>query len=477
MTTFAASFASSAFEESRRRVLDLVRRHGWNATSFQVLEPGLSYHFDDDACVAYVDTGRAWVVAGAPIAAEGRMREVALRFEAEARSRRRRVRFFGVEERFFSRVSLDRVRIGEQPVWDPAEWERSLRASKSLREQLRRSRAKGVRVRTLVSGELDDPAGIRARIERLIERWSHSRPMAPMGFLVAVVPFTFSNERRYFVAERDGAVVGFLAAVPIFARDGWLLEDLIRDPDAPNGTAELLVDAAMRALAEEGCRFATLGLAPLSGAEGWMRAARRLSHGLYDFRGLRDFKAKLRPQRWEPIYLAWHKGDDERLAIFDTLAAFAHEGLLRFGLGTLLRVPTVVIQALAVLLVPWTALLAGVDSERWFPAPWIHWSWVAFDVALCGGLLALASRWRPWLGEALAAAVTLDAALTWTQALTFNAPRITSRGESAVVALAVAAPTVAAALLWRAVRHRSRGKSVSASTPQAGRRQGGEGRA
>jgi len=456
MTTSAASLSPSTFEESRRRVLELVRRHGWNATSFQVLEPGLSYFFEDDACVAYVDTGRAWVVAGAPIAPESRLREVALRFEAEARRRRRRVRFFGVEERFCAGASLDRVRVGEQPVWDPAEWEQILRGSSSLREQLRRSRAKGVRVRVLEPDELADPGGIRRRIERLIDRWSHSRPMAPMGFLVAIVPFTFRGERRYFVAEREGAVVGFLAAVPVYAREGWLLEDLLRDPEAPNGTAELLVDSAMRRLAEDGCRFATLGLAPLSGAEGWLRTARRLARGLYDFGGLRDFKAKLRPQGWEPIYLAWPKGEDERLAIFDSLAAFAHEGLLRFGLGTLLRVPTVVIQGLAVLLVPWTLLLASAEWERWFPAAWLKWAWVGFDVALCGALLALASRWRPWLGRALAAAVTIDAALTWTQALAFNAPRIASRAEGAVVALAVAAPTVAAGLLWRAVRHRSR---------------------
>ena len=54
----------------RARALQLLKRYGWNATSFQVLEPGVCYWFDParEACVAYVDTGRAWVVAGAPIA-------------------------------------------------------------------------------------------------------------------------------------------------------------------------------------------------------------------------------------------------------------------------------------------------------------------------------------------------------------------------------------------------------------------------
>ncbi len=53
------------------RVLALLRRHGFNTTSFQALEDGLEYWwFDEDA---YADDGGAWVAAGAPIAAEDRV--------------------------------------------------------------------------------------------------------------------------------------------------------------------------------------------------------------------------------------------------------------------------------------------------------------------------------------------------------------------------------------------------------------------
>ena len=53
---------------TRQRVLSLLRAFGWNATSFQLLEPGLRYWFHEHGCVAYVDTGRAWVAGGAPVA-------------------------------------------------------------------------------------------------------------------------------------------------------------------------------------------------------------------------------------------------------------------------------------------------------------------------------------------------------------------------------------------------------------------------
>ncbi|MGZ6135391.1 MAG: phosphatidylglycerol lysyltransferase domain-containing protein, partial [Myxococcaceae bacterium] len=89
----------SQLDAERRRVLAVLRRHGWNATSFQVLEPGFQYWFaDEDACVAYVDTGSAWVAAGAPLTAPARIGAVGEAFHGRAREAGRRVAFFGVEQ-------------------------------------------------------------------------------------------------------------------------------------------------------------------------------------------------------------------------------------------------------------------------------------------------------------------------------------------------------------------------------------------
>ncbi|HEX9103645.1 MAG TPA: DUF2156 domain-containing protein [Polyangia bacterium] len=440
--------------DERERVRSLLERHGWNSTSFQTLEAGFRYWFDgDDACVAYVATRGAWVVAGAPICALSRLGEVSARFTAAARAAGRRVAFFAAEKRLVDGAGLDGMYVGEQPVWDATRWAETVAATRSLREQLRRARNKGVAVRRVGPDELLPGAPLRVAIEALVERWRLDKPMAPMGFLVDVQPFDFAAERRYFVAERDGAVVGFLAAVPIYARRGWLLEDFLRDPRAPNGTAELLIDAAMRALAADGCRYVTLGLAPLSGpVEGWLRAARRLSSPLYDFAGLRAFKAKLRPHEWEPIYLAHPRGSSSHVALVDALAAFAHGSFLRFGGATLLRGPALVVRVLAALLVPWTALLATADA-RWFPAPWVQAAWVTFDLSLVAALFALTWRWRHWLGVLVAAAVSADALVTPAQLALYDWPRV--RGlDWIVVAISLAGPALAAVVLWGAVGHR-----------------------
>jgi phosphatidylglycerol lysyltransferase len=444
----------------RERLLALLRRQGWNATSFQALEAGFRYWFDgDDACVAYVETPGAWVAAGAPVASPARLAAVVHGFAAAARAAGKRWAFFAAESRLVDAAALPATQIGEQPTWDPRRWSESLSQSKSLREQLRRARAKGVTVRRLAANEVEVGKPQRLAIEALVDRWLHAKQMAPMGFLVDVQPFAFADERRYFVAERDGVIVGFLAAVPIFARNGWLLEDFLRDPAAPNGTAELLIDAAMRALADEGSEYVTMGLAPLSGpVAGWLRAARRLSAALYDFAGLRAFKAKLRPHDWEPIFLAHGPGTSSHVALVDALAAFARGSFVRFGGATLLRGPAVVVRVLAALLVPWTFVLASAPA-RWFPWPWVKSAWTALDAVLIVTLFSLTWRWRHWLGVAVAAAITVDACVTTAQVALYNAPRAHQLSDWIAMTIALFGPALAAVVLWGAVGHR-RGASA-----------------
>lgn len=446
--------------DPRARVLALVQMHGWNATAFQTLEAPYSYYFpSDDACVAYVDTGSAWIAAGAPIAAPRDIGSAAASFVSSARAAGRRCCFAATEDRLrvATEHTLRAVRIGEQPVWDPGEWDEIVRAHASLREQLRRARAKGVAVRLLSPGELESPA-VRESMMRLVREWLTSRQMAPMGFLVEVEPFTFPAFRKCFVAERDGEIVAFAGVVPVPARSGWFIEDLVRGDRAPNGTGELLADAVMRWAASEGSDWLTLGLAPLAGdVTGLLRVARTSTSLFYDFEGLRRYKAKLRPDSWSPIYLLYPPSQGVVRTFVDVLVAFSREGLLRFGIRTLLRGPTAVLKLLTLLLMPWTLMLVLAPVGAWFPAAGVRWAWVVFDVALLVGLVRLIRRPVRWLATALAAAITADAVLTLLQAVLWNAPRSRGLVDDLVIAAACAGPIVAAVMLWGARRTRLRG--------------------
>jgi phosphatidylglycerol lysyltransferase len=448
-------------ESERAQVLALLRAFGWNATSFQILEPGLRYWFAPGGCVAYVDTGRAWVAAGAPLASEQQMACVADGFVSAARAEGRRSLFFATEQRFVAQTEYAALLIGEQPHWDPQHWVGNLEHNSSLREQLRRARAKGVRVESVTAQALAPGMPLRQALEALIGEWQGAKPMPPLGFLVRVDPFQLMAERRLFVARRgpegvEQELVGFAAVIPVYARQGWFLEDLIRSARAPNGTTELLVDAAMRDAAALGSRYMTLGLSPLAGpVKRPLQWASKYSGGLYDFRGVRAFKSKFRPAEWAPIFLSYPHERSAALALYDSLSAFAQRGLWSYGLATLLRGPDMVLRGLALLLLPWSALLACLDAAWWFPRAWMQWAWIAFDLALAALLLVLTRRFRRWLSRLLVGLVLADALLTSLQALLFNLPRIASPSAAAGVLIGVLAPGFASVVLLRSHRRLS----------------------
>ncbi len=321
------------------RALLLVARFGHTATAFQVLGRGLSHWFDAECgMVAYFDTGSAWVAAGEPVCARGDAIAVAERFVEAAQVARRRVCFFATEGVLAASPRFHRTRIGDQPVWDPRAWVDGLRTHRSQREQLRRARAKGVHTRTVAFAELNESPTLRSALEHVVSRWLQARHMAPMHFLVDVSPLSHPAHRRLYIAERDGTVLALLSLAPVPARNGWLFEHLLRDPSAPNGTADLLVDHAMRALAHENVAWVTLGLAPLAGpVSRWLRVVRTLARPFFNFHGLAAFKRKQRPTAWEAIYLAYPRERSGVSAMSDALRAFAGGSLVLFALRTALR--------------------------------------------------------------------------------------------------------------------------------------------
>ncbi len=290
--------------------------YGWNATAYQILNPGIELWFSKagDAVVGFVLHSRTLVVGGAPVCALSRLDDVAKEFVDHAHSMGRHVCYFGAGDRLDTRYANDpgwsRVLLGAQPVWDPRQWTSAITRRASLRAQFNRARNKGVTVSEWDSATAENHPALR---QCLLE-WLETRHLPPLHFMVE--PETLSNlrDRRVFVAERGGRTVAFTILSPVPARSGWLVEQIVRGRNAPNGTAELLIDSAMRAIAASGATYATLGLSPLSDRAEiprmhqpfWLQFVLKWVrlHGsrFYNFRGLEAFKAKFNPESWEPIF-------------------------------------------------------------------------------------------------------------------------------------------------------------------------------
>ncbi len=428
-------------------VAALLERFGHDTVCSQSLEPGLKYWFDgDDACVAYRDTGGAWIAAGGPLCAEDCREATMVAFASAAKAAGKRVRFFCLEH---ESPSFTSVNIGQQAEWDPKRWAQSLASKASLREQLRRAKAKSVVIREPSQSEIaDEGSELHAGICRMVRDWQKNRAMAPMSFLVSLDLFGHTESKRYFVAELEGKVIAILVACPIPARNGWFFENVLRAHDAPNGSVELLIDHAVRIAAEEEIAVVSFGLAPLAGDVGpWLRRVRDNSRWLYDFEGLRAFKAKLMPHKWRPIYLAFPKSERGVRATIDSLTAFADGSWVRFGIRTLVHAQPTLIWWLALLLLPWTAVLSMADTKYWFPSAEIKAAWIVFDLGLFMALTRLAVDWRRGMAQLLAALAACDAALGTLQLLHFNRWHLHSVSDWILAGLSIAAPLGAALIL------------------------------
>jgi phosphatidylglycerol lysyltransferase len=328
----------------------LVLCHGWNAMAYQILNPGIRRWFsaDGEAVVGYVDAHRFRVVAGSPVCPEERLAEVAAEFAADARRAGRRVCYFGAQDRLIHGLAeqgpMSSLLLGAQPFWNPLHWPAIIAGKASLRAQLARARNKGV----IVSPSPAADAERQPALQRCLGEWLERRGLPPMHFLVEWNILPHLLDRRLFVAEQAGQVVGFLIASPISLRNGWLIEQIIRGRTAPNGTNELLLDAAIRALAAEGSEYVTLGLSPLSRAVSqeppppwiirlllaWVRV-----HGrrFYNFEGLELFKSKFQPEGWEPIYAVINRPRISLSTLYAIAGAFGGTSPVLFIGHALLR--------------------------------------------------------------------------------------------------------------------------------------------
>jgi phosphatidylglycerol lysyltransferase len=296
---------------------ELIVGHGWNATCYQILNPGMRHWFSParDAVAGYTRRGNVLLAAGAPVCRQDLLEEVCGQFEAFARDQGCRVCYVCAEERL-RRLFADSPRhaaiaLGAQPAWSPAGWPEIVRNRSSIRAQLHRAFNKSVEA---VEVEPEDAAA-DPDLRRVLDEWVRSRRLPPLHFLVE--PDVLDGvlaDRIVLVARRGGTAVAFLVASPVAARKGYLVELLARSVDAPNGTSEVLIDAAMRRFARDGCAYVTLGLVALShAADEQIRAnprwaqmlmyfARAHANRFYNFRGLEHFRVKMAPERWEPVY-------------------------------------------------------------------------------------------------------------------------------------------------------------------------------
>jgi phosphatidylglycerol lysyltransferase len=305
-------------------LLRLQTLYGYNPYSLASIAPCASVWStpDFDGTIIYAEFGHVWLVAGDPLAPLEDMAELARQFAAFAKRKNRVVAFVPTSAEFarlMTPYDFMAAKVGASPYFDLKIWNPRGDCAKKLRAGVNQARRAGVEVE-MSSGGVDE--SLKKETAQLCMSWLSSRRSATtFGWLMALDPFLHSEYKKYFAARVNGKLVGFLAASPIPARKAWYLEDVLRQPDAPQGTATLLVVEALAKLKAEGVALATLGTSPfatngpndvLSSENRMIDLALRLASqrlgAFYNFEGLRRFKGKFVPSWWESEYALGQRG-------------------------------------------------------------------------------------------------------------------------------------------------------------------------
>ena len=293
--------------------------------------------------VAYLSIGRTWLAAGDPFARPEDLFTVTAGFLDAARRADRLPVFVPTTARLASlaaKLGLDVVPVGIGPYFDLQNWAPRGDRAKKVRAGVNQARRAGVRVEYANGTEIS-----KAEVDELCRQWLSTRRTVEFRWLFALDPLRFKERKRFFIArDTDNRMIGLLAASPIPLRGGWYLEDVLRYPNAPNGTSDLLIVEAMSALYRSGARLATLGTVPIINLESG-HALSRGNHlllnsvlsgisnnmeGIYNFKGLCRFKMKFVPSWCESEYALFPPGLTHSLRVGTAVArAIAPTGVLQ----------------------------------------------------------------------------------------------------------------------------------------------------
>ena len=300
-------------------LLRLYQLHGYNAHALVGISAGIRLWTcpETAGAVAYNEIGRVWLVPGDPLASAENLAQVSDCFLKKAHAEGRVVGFMPATQqfaRYSNGLGLRAIKIGSAPYFDLATWAPRGDRAKKARAGVNQARRAGVRVTEVV----DVDERLVRETACLCKSWLTTRRSAiRFAWLFTVDLFQHKDRKKYFTArDANGKLVGFLAASPIPARNGWYLEDVLRSKNAPNGTTDLLVVEVLDSLKRDGARLATLGTT-LMATEGVTdpdvhvcRVLSRLSWSVagcfsifYNFDGVRRFKAKFAPSWWESEYI------------------------------------------------------------------------------------------------------------------------------------------------------------------------------
>lgn len=270
--------------------------------------------FSDDGrgFVMYARQGVSWIALFDPVGPVALWPELIWRFVETARAAGGRAAFYETTPEqlsLYADAGLRFYKLGEEARVDLATFDLKGSARAGQRNVLSRGAREALEVDILAP---DAVSPLMGRLREISDAWLAERGAAEKRFSLGAFDPPFVLGSRVAVMRLHGHPVAFATLLCTDLGEEVAVDLMRHTGDIPNIAMEYLFIRLCEILKADGVRWFSLGMAPLAGlssssaAPNWQRLGAALfEQGVpsYNFKGLRSFKEKLKPQ-WRPRYLA-----------------------------------------------------------------------------------------------------------------------------------------------------------------------------
>jgi phosphatidylglycerol lysyltransferase len=302
--------------DERGRAARLARQYGTNSISYFALGEDKSHFFSNsgNVVISYVLRGSTAVVAGDPIGPENEMFETIKQFVWFCSEQDWTIVFWQVRDtttEFYRQAGFRLLKIGEDAIVNTQSFTLKGGTMANVRSSAKRAEKDGLHI-IFYYGKVTN-LDYLSQMEQISYAWLSHKGGSEMSFSMGHFDTHGDAEQLYAVAvDTANTVHAFVSFIPIYGRHGWGLDLMRRAEHCAPGTMELLLTRTIEEMKCTDINMLSLGLAPLSNANG--ESATFLDNSI-DFltdrfgnpeknHSLFNFKKKFQPT-WESRYLVY----------------------------------------------------------------------------------------------------------------------------------------------------------------------------
>ena len=291
----------------------------------------LLFHPSGTGFLMYGVRRRSWIAMGDPVGPPEARRELAWQFRELADQHGGQCAFYEVQTAdlpVYLDLGLTLRRIGEEARVPLDRFTLEGGGRKSIRNTLRRVEREGCRFEVAPRERVPE---LMPKLRPVSDAWLASKQTREKRFSLGFFDPAYLSRMPMALVWRGDELIAFSNIWASDAKEEVSIDLMRHSREAPSGVMEYLFTQLLVWGQDQGYRWFSLGMAPLSGFERhrlaplWNRLGALLfRHGenFYNFQGLRAFKEKFDPT-WEPRYLAAPGGLSAAFVLADVAALIA----------------------------------------------------------------------------------------------------------------------------------------------------------